>query len=145
MSNVYTCPKCPTLFESIYLSGGFPGGKEREDIDCPNCGHTVDTDVTSAVVSTREITGERKAAYLAKQQQEAPARTDIRTSPLLLDGPLTITLDTEALAALNGYRQAYHAWSMHPGFGEKGERLDRELAEAATALAKVTARLAEKA
>ena len=142
MSDVYTCPKCPTLFESIYLSGGFPGGKEREDIDCPKCGHTVDTDVTSAVVSTREITGERKAAYLAEQQQSAPARTDIRTPPPLLDGPLTLTLDTEALAALNGYRQAYHACSMHPGTGPKGVELDLALAETAAALAKALARLA---
>lgn len=143
MSDVYTCPKCPTLFESIYLSGNFPGGKEREDIDCPNCGHTVDTDVTSAVVSTREITGERKAAYLAKQQPAAPARTDIRTPPPMLDSPLTIILDAEAMASLNGYRQAYHAWSMHPGTGPKGAQLNLELAETAAALAKALARLAQ--
>ncbi|WP_137887581.1 hypothetical protein [Pseudomonas sp. 2FE] len=68
--------------------------------------------------------------------------SDIRTPPPILDGPLTITLDHAALAALNSYRQAYHAWSMHPGFGPKGEQLDRELAETATELAKAMARLA---
>lgn len=71
--------------------------------------------------------------------------SDIRTPPSRLNGPLTLTLDNDNLTALNDYRQAYHAWSMNPGIGEKGERLNRELAEAAAKLAKVTARLAEKA
>lgn len=64
---MYQCPKCQTVFEKISISGGFPGGKEREDIDCPKCGETVDTEVTSAVISTREVTGDRKAAFLAKK------------------------------------------------------------------------------
>jgi predicted RNA methylase len=62
-----------------------------------------------------------------------------------LDGPLTLTFENDNLTALNDYRQAYHAWSMSPGFGENGERLDRELVEASAKLAKVTVRLAEKA
>lgn len=62
---MYQCPKCQTVFEKITLSGEYPGGKEREDIDCPNCGETVGTVVTSAVISTREVIGDRKAAFLA--------------------------------------------------------------------------------
>ena len=66
---VYTCPDCAELFRVAYLSGTFPGGKEREDIDCPNCGKTVDTEVTSAVVSTKALTAEEKLSYLASRQQ----------------------------------------------------------------------------
>lgn len=67
--------------------------------------------------------------------------SDIRTPPPILDGPLTLSLDSTALAALNRYRQSYHAWSMHPGTGPKGERLNLELAETAAELAKSMARL----
>jgi hypothetical protein len=67
---------------------------------------------------------------------------DIRTPPPHLDGPLTLILDGTALATLNRYRQTYHAWSMHPGTGPKGEHLDLKLAETAAELAKTMARLA---
>lgn len=67
--NVYTCPECAELFRVTYLSGAFPGGKERENIDCPACGKTVDTEVTSAVVSTKALTAEEKATYSASRQQ----------------------------------------------------------------------------
>lgn len=67
--NVYTCPECAELFRVTYLSGTFPGGKERENIDCPACGKTVDTEVTSAVVSTKALTAEEKATYSASRQQ----------------------------------------------------------------------------
>jgi len=65
---MYQCPKCQTVFEKITLSGVFPGGKEREDIDCPKCWETVGAQMTSAVISTREVTGERKAAFIAGTQ-----------------------------------------------------------------------------
>lgn len=67
--NVYTCTECAELFRVVYLSGEVPGGKERENIDCPSCGKNVDTEVTSAVVSTKALTAEEKAAYLASRQQ----------------------------------------------------------------------------
>ncbi|ETK22712.1 hypothetical protein H096_14083 [Pseudomonas sp. FH1] len=68
MKDFYICPKCPTVFEAIHHSGGFPGGKDREYINCPNCGHTMDSEVTSGLINTREITGERKAQILAMQR-----------------------------------------------------------------------------
>lgn len=71
--------------------------------------------------------------------------SDIRTPPPMLEGPLTITLDCEALTALNQYRQTYHSWSMNPGFGPKGEQLNHELAETANRLAKTMARLTRDA
>jgi len=67
--SVYTCPDCAELFRVAYLSGTFPGGKEREDIDCPSCGKTVGTEVTSAVVSTQALTAAEKATYLANRKQ----------------------------------------------------------------------------
>lgn len=66
--NVYQCPDCAELFHVTYLSGTFPGGKEREDIDCPSCGKTVDTEVTSQVVKTTALSSEEKAAYKARSQ-----------------------------------------------------------------------------
>ncbi|KAA8698356.1 MULTISPECIES: hypothetical protein [Pseudomonas] len=62
---VYTCPACNELFHKNYLSGTFPGGKEKEDIDCPSCGHTVATEMTSAVLGTKALTADEKTAYLA--------------------------------------------------------------------------------
>lgn len=64
--NVYTCPKCAQLFKVIYLSGTFPGGKERESIDCPDCGTNVGSEVTSAVLSTKVLDAIEKAAYEAE-------------------------------------------------------------------------------
>ena len=64
--NVYTCPKCAQLFKVIYLSGTFPGGKERESIDCPDCGTIVSSEVTSAVLSTKVLDAIEKAAHQAE-------------------------------------------------------------------------------
>jgi endogenous inhibitor of DNA gyrase (YacG/DUF329 family) len=64
--NVYTCPKCAQLFKVVYLSGTFPGGKERESIDCPDCGTNVSSEVTSAVLSTKALDAEEKAAHVAE-------------------------------------------------------------------------------
>lgn len=66
---VYTCPECSELFQRHYLSGTFPGGKEKEDIDCPSCGHTVATEMTSAVITTKALSAEQKAAYLAQAKK----------------------------------------------------------------------------
>ncbi|MBS7433903.1 hypothetical protein QQL38_23965 [Pseudomonas syringae] len=68
MNDIYICTKCPTVFEAIHHSGGFPGGKDREYINCPNCGHAAGSEVTSGLINTREITGERKSQILAKQR-----------------------------------------------------------------------------
>ena len=65
--SIYTCPACAELFHAVYLSGTFPGGKEREDIDCPTCGETVDSEVTSAALTTKALTAEEKAAYQANR------------------------------------------------------------------------------
>lgn len=61
MNDVLTCPKCNEPFRVSFIGGPFPGGKERENIDCPSCGCTVDTEVTSSVIRTRVLTPEEKA------------------------------------------------------------------------------------
>ncbi len=63
--STYTCPNCGELFKVVYTSGTFPGGKEREDIDCPDCFTTVSSEVTSATLKTVALSAEEKAAYKA--------------------------------------------------------------------------------
>lgn len=65
--HAYTCPKCDELFRVVYLSGSFPGGKEREDVNCPTCHHTIGSEVTSAVLSTKVLTAEEKSVYLSQK------------------------------------------------------------------------------
>lgn len=65
--SVYTCPQCAQLFKVVYLSGTFPGGKEREDIDCPDCGTNVSSEVTSAVLSTKALDVHERAEHQAEQ------------------------------------------------------------------------------
>lgn len=67
--SVYTCPACNELFRKKYLSGTFPGGKEKEDIDCPSCGHTFATEMTSAVLTTEALTVAEKTEYLTKAKK----------------------------------------------------------------------------
>lgn len=64
--NVYTCPKCAQLFKVIYLSRTFPGGKERESIDCPDCGTNVSSEVTSAVLSNNVLDAIEKVGCQAE-------------------------------------------------------------------------------
>lgn len=63
--SVYTCSACNELFRVVYLTGTFPGGKERESIDCPSCGKNASSEVTSAVLSTEALTDEEKEKYRA--------------------------------------------------------------------------------
>lgn len=65
--SVYTGPDCAELFHVVYLSGTFPGGKERENIDCPARGKSVGSEVTSAVLSTKALTTAEKVAYQTGQ------------------------------------------------------------------------------
>lgn len=61
--SAYSCPNCGELFKVVYISGTFPGGKEREDIDCPDCFTTVSSEVVSATLKTVVLSAEEKAAY----------------------------------------------------------------------------------
>jgi hypothetical protein len=62
----------------------------------------------------------------------------------LIDGPLTLTLDGDALAALNRYRQLL-VWSVSPWLGPPGEPVHEGLIEAMTTLADAMSRLSKDA
>jgi aspartate carbamoyltransferase regulatory subunit len=44
-----TNEKCLKEFQVHPIGGGVPGGKEKEPIDCPYCGTTVRTEMTSTM------------------------------------------------------------------------------------------------
>lgn len=47
-----TCPKCGNSFHVQEFKMGVPGGKDKEDIDCPWCGETVDHKMTDGWFKT---------------------------------------------------------------------------------------------
>lgn len=49
------CKKCGKLFDYKIVGRIYSGGKEREDIDCPYCGKTNGSEITSAFVHTFKI------------------------------------------------------------------------------------------
>jgi hypothetical protein len=50
-----TNESCRKDFYVSTIGGGFPGGKELEPVNCPYCGTTVRTEMTSAVFLTSRI------------------------------------------------------------------------------------------
>lgn len=71
MSNVEFCtnPDCGRPFSVSALGGGVPGGKEREPIDCPHCGHTVRSEMTSAVFRTHALSEEQERAAIEERKR----------------------------------------------------------------------------
>lgn len=53
-----TCKECGRKFKVEVTTMGVAGGKEREDILCPYCGHNNGYRMTSGFVNTYEIEGE---------------------------------------------------------------------------------------
>jgi transposase-like protein len=53
--NQETCKKCGKDFTYKVTDMGVPGGKDREYIDCPYCGETNGSVVTSGFVYTFKI------------------------------------------------------------------------------------------
>ena len=54
-SEIITCTKCGGKFTWHETNGGYPGGKDRESIDCPYCGEEAYTVVISGVVTTQKV------------------------------------------------------------------------------------------
>lgn len=52
---VFKCKKCGKLFDYRIVGTIYPGGKEREYIDCPYCGKTNGSEMTSAFIQTYKI------------------------------------------------------------------------------------------
>lgn len=49
------CKKCGKLFDYTIVGTIYPGGKEREYIDCPYCGEINGSEMTSAFIHTFKI------------------------------------------------------------------------------------------
>lgn len=54
---IYTkkCLQCQKVFEVNVTTMGVPGGKDREDIDCPYCGFNNGYRMTSGFVETYKL------------------------------------------------------------------------------------------
>jgi uncharacterized protein with PIN domain len=44
------CEKCNTRLKIVETPMNVPGGKEREEAPCPNCGHIVASHMTSGFI-----------------------------------------------------------------------------------------------
>ncbi|MDI6616936.1 MAG: hypothetical protein QME27_09485 [Syntrophaceae bacterium] len=53
--NTYKCEICGKKFTITISSAGYPGGKERESINCPWCGAENGTEVTSGIITTHKV------------------------------------------------------------------------------------------
>lgn len=60
--NSYKCQVCGKSFTMEILNAGYPGGKERESIDCPWCGAENSTEVTSGIITTHKVPTEGGAS-----------------------------------------------------------------------------------
>ena len=49
------CDNCKSEFSWTVRGDVWPGGKERENIDCPYCGNTVGSVMTSGYISVQKI------------------------------------------------------------------------------------------
>ncbi len=54
-ADVITCKKCGGKFTWHEYNGGYPGGKDRESVDCPYCGEEAFTVVISGVVAVEKV------------------------------------------------------------------------------------------
>lgn len=60
--NSYKCKVCGKSFTMTISNAGYPGGKERESINCPWCGAENGTEVTSGIITTNKVPTEGGAS-----------------------------------------------------------------------------------
>lgn len=48
----YTCTACGKNFSISISNAGYPGGKDRESINCPWCGTENGTIITSGIITS---------------------------------------------------------------------------------------------
>ena len=53
--NCITCDKCGKKFDYVLVGNVYPGGKDKEYVDCPHCGHTYRTIMTSQNVAITKL------------------------------------------------------------------------------------------
>jgi hypothetical protein len=54
------CEKCSTLLKIVETPMNVPGGKDREEAPCPNCGHIVASHMTSGFIKAYFIKNIKK-------------------------------------------------------------------------------------
>lgn len=52
---IYKCIACGKRFSVTISNAGYPGGKERESINCPWCIDENGREVTSGIITTRRV------------------------------------------------------------------------------------------
>ncbi|MEG6566859.1 hypothetical protein V6B95_07745 [Thermoanaerobacterium saccharolyticum] len=52
---IYKCIACGKRFSVTISNAGYPGGKDRESINCPWCGAENGSEVTSGIITTRKV------------------------------------------------------------------------------------------
>jgi uncharacterized Zn-finger protein len=57
-SNKETCPNCNREFTWSNMGDVWPGGKDKESINCPYCGESLGAIMTSGYISTQKQAGE---------------------------------------------------------------------------------------
>ena len=55
MQNIIECNKCKTKFTFSIVDDVYPGGKDRESVNCPKCGHEVTAIITSGFIRTNIV------------------------------------------------------------------------------------------
>ncbi|AGL01910.1 hypothetical protein [Desulfoscipio gibsoniae] len=53
--NIYKCKACGKSFTVKISNAGYPGGKERENIDCPWCSVENGSEITSGIITTHKV------------------------------------------------------------------------------------------
>jgi DNA-directed RNA polymerase subunit RPC12/RpoP len=52
---IYKCTACGKSFTVTISNARYPGGKERESINCPWCGAENGSEVTSGIITTQKV------------------------------------------------------------------------------------------
>ena len=57
------CKKCGKQFAYEHTGNNYPGGKDRETADCPYCGETAFSIITSGFIHTYKVDEEGNIVY----------------------------------------------------------------------------------
>lgn len=64
---IYTCNKCGQKYTLVYFGTIVPGGKEREDVYCPNCKVLVHSEMTSQCIQAEKVDDKGNIIYDRKK------------------------------------------------------------------------------
>jgi hypothetical protein len=59
------CKACDGFFTVSWIGVNVPGGKEREEVDCPHCGETAYSEMTPLSPQVSKATDAQVAAFQA--------------------------------------------------------------------------------